>query len=863
MNVAPSDRSGHSSHFGELDPFAGERRARRWVSTPRGDRIELAQVADLLAHRWRFIVAVASVVFAAVIALTLVSRMAFRSSGRLYLGELGEPERRSAQSAESIDLSGDAHADVESEIEIITSRSLVSRAIYESGLNVRLTRAGWKPVRYWQWLASGRDASLLDGAPHELTVVAAALAPEVAKARKYELSFTSPNEYDLIGNERVLAHGQLGMPLELDGLSLSLEPGDGAPEAGARFEIVLNPIEEVTDRVLSVLDVSAPKALGAAEPAKVVTLRYTGETPAIAARFLRRLMLVYLERRQDWKTENATAAEEFVTRQLAGMRGSLDQIEQKLADYRTTNRVVVQDNEGKAMTEQLGKYEEQRVKARLEVSALSNIQLALRDPDPPIEAYLLGEAEDNVLEGLATSLSKARQELTDLEARFNPSAPDVREQRAQVDAQLGAIRNYVSSRLKRAQHNLESLNGIIAQFERRLTSVPGAELGLAQLARESEVYGRLYSYLLERQQQTAIVKASTISKNRVLDEPQLAHREATPKLGLRLASLPLGLLLGVAIVLVRGLLGRSYQGERDIRRGLAGLPVFATVPHYHAPRRRAPKRLPDPIFDPQRDLDPQFVEAFRSLRTHLYGALPSSACGVVLVTSPCPGDGKTTSTLALAALLAADGRRVLVIDADLRRPIHHVLLGSASERDLNSVLSGKAKLRDAVWQARLPVGQCHAIGALAPLPVELLSGDGMRRLLVEARTTYDFVIVDAPSLPAVSDAVVLAAQADCLLSVVRAHHTERRLADEHIERLHPLTEVHGLVLNGVEPRSVAHGSRPIDALPVSGRKLTLGALVGDAAPANEAAVELKGRAPDRDGRRAPASIQEALRERGV
>ncbi|MET0410614.1 MAG: GNVR domain-containing protein [Polyangiaceae bacterium] len=863
MIPAPSDRSGLNGHFHELEPFASERRSRRWVPTPRGDRIELGQVGDLLQHRWRFILAVAALLFAAVIVFTLLSPMAFRSSGRLYLGELGEPERRSAQSAEAIDLSGDAHADVESEIEIITSRSLIARAIYESGLNVALTHAGWKPVRYWQWRSSGRDASLLESAPRELTVVAAALAPTVAKPRKYELSFTSSSEYDLIAQERVLAHGRLGEPLDFDGLSLSLESGvDGTPEAGARFEIVLTPIEAVIDRVLGVLDVSAPKSLGASEPAKVVTLRFAAETPAIAARFLRRLMLAYLEQRQFWKTENATAAEEFVTRQLSGMRGSLDQIEQKLADYRTSNRVVVQDNEGKAMTEQLGKYEEQRVKARLEVAALSNIQLGLRDPNPPVEAYLLGEAEDNVLEGLATSLSKARQELTDLEARFNPSAPDVREQQAQVEAQLGAIRNYVGSRLKRAQHNLESLNGIIGQFERRLTSVPGAELGLAQLSRESEVYGRLYSYLLERQQQTAIVKASTISKNRILDEPQLAHREATPKLVFALGSLPLGLLLGVALVLLRGFLGRSFQGERDIRRGLAGLPVFASVPRYHAPLRRRPSRLPDPIFDPQRDLDPQFVEAFRTLRTHLYGSLPNGACGVVLITSPSAGDGKTTCALALAALLAADGRRVLLLDADLRQPIHHVLLGSTTERDLGSVLGGKSRLRDAVWQARLPAGQCHAVGALKPLSVELLTGDGMRRLLAEARASYDFVIVDAPSLPAVSDAVVLAAQVDCVLSVVRTHHTERRLADEHIERLHPLTEVHGLVLNCTERRSLTRGARPVDAVPIAGRELALGAIV-EAPPANEAAVELKARASDKDAKRAPASIQEALRERGL
>jgi tyrosine-protein kinase Etk/Wzc len=855
MTRASSDKSGINQ---QLDALAPEPRPRHWAPPAPSDRLELAQLVDLLRHHWRFILGVAGAVFACVIAATLFSRMEFRSSGRLYLGELGDSGRPAAQRPDEIDLSGDAHADVQSEIEIITSRSLVSRAILESGLNVDLTPAGWKPVRYWQWLSSGRDPALLDGVTRELGVERASLAPPIAKARRYELSFTGASEYEVFDAGRFVASGRLGETLEADGLSLTLTRGtDALPPPHAHYELTVTPIEEVTDRVLGVLDVSAAKTLGASEPAKVVTLRFTGATPALAARFLRRLMLVYLEQRQVWKAENATAAEAFVTRQLDGMRGSLDQIEQKLADYRSNNRGVTLDNEGKAMTEQLVKYEEQRVQARLEVASLSNIQLALRDPDPPVEAYLLGEANDTVLEGLATSLSKARQELTDLEARFNPSAPDVREQRAQVDAQLGAIRNYVSSRLRRAQHSLDSLNGIITQFEKRLTSVPGAELGLTQLSRESEVYGRIYSYLLERQQQTAIVKASTISRNRVLDEPELAHREATPKLALRLASLPLGVLAGITLVLLRGFLGGAFQGERDIRRSLGGASLLASVPRYRARRGRDRKQVPEPFFDPARDLDPDFVEAFRTLRTGLYGALAGGAGRIVLITSPCPGDGKTTCALALASLLAADGRRVLVLDADLRSPTHHALVGSQTESDLGSVLTGKARLREAVWQARVPSGQCHALGAREPLPVELLSSENMRRLLVGARATYDFVIVDAPSLPFVSDAVVLAGLADCVVSVVRAHHTSRRQTEEHLERLQPLSERHALVINCVTKGALLR-PRPIEAALAAQRPR----LAAPSEPgADEARPESKPRVQEL--KREPPLVPEAIRERGV
>ncbi len=133
-------------------------------------------------------------------------------------------------------------------------------------------------------------------------------------------------------------------------------------------------------------------------------------------------------------------------------------------------------------------------------------------------AFLMGEANDTVLEGMADSLTKERAKLADLEARFNEVAPDVREQRARVDAQLASVRSYVSSRAARAQDSLSSLGGLIQQLQEKLKTVPGAELGLSQLSRESEVYSRTYSYLLERQQQAAIIKAST-----PVEEPRPRH----------------------------------------------------------------------------------------------------------------------------------------------------------------------------------------------------------------------------------------------------------------------------------------------------------------------------------------------------
>jgi flagellar capping protein FliD len=124
----------------------------------------------------------------------------------------------------------------------------------------------------------------------------------------------------------------------------------------------------------------------------------------------------------------------------------------------------------------MSKYEQQRVAARLEVASLADMKRAVKNPQSRLEAFMLGEGNDSVLKELATSLSKARNELTDLEQRFNSASPDLQNQRAKVAAQQDMVRNYIDGRAARAQDNLSSLNTVIAQMEAKLKTVPGAEL---------------------------------------------------------------------------------------------------------------------------------------------------------------------------------------------------------------------------------------------------------------------------------------------------------------------------------------------------------------------------------------------------
>jgi Mrp family chromosome partitioning ATPase/uncharacterized protein involved in exopolysaccharide biosynthesis len=577
-----------------------------------------------------------------------------------------------------------------------------------------------------------------------------------------------------------------------------LVPGSkGALKTGAAFDLVVNPLDLEVDKALRSLHVTAPKESAGGESLNVVTLEFSSSSPRLSSEFLQKLMMAYLSERQAWKTEEARAAETFVNSQLASVRESLDRLQAKLADYRSGNGVVVLDDQAKAMVEQIGKYEEQRANARLQAAAFTDMKRALKAENPPMGAFLLGDANDKVLENMAESLSKAKEKLTDLESRFQDVAPEVRQQRVQVAAHLEAVRNYVSSRQMRAQSNLGTLHGIIGQFENKLKTVPGAELGLAQLTRESEVYSKTYSDLLERQQQAGIIKASTLSMNRILDIPEIPLREDSPLLPLRYAGIFVGALFGAAIVLAQSLFARTMQGQADLYRTVGPAPILASIP------RRPWKRKGAPVDLVAQFPNSRFTEAFRTLRIKLYSLRVGERGTVLVVTSPSASSGTTTCVRSLASVLCADGKSVLVVDANLRQSATNGVSDGPQEPGLRGYLRNDFGWLDVVRRIRQSFSLLFYMPSGGEDQPELLTSARMHRFLREARDTFDYVLIDCPSFPQASEALALSQMADGTLSVLRMHKTPRNLAFEHMAQISAATRFHAVVVSDSDITSSA------------------------------------------------------------
>lgn len=758
--------------------------------------LDLAQLWNVLREGKRAVALIAAGVFSLVMVVTLAARMEFTLSGSVYLGDLksngGIFDALSAQF-------GMEKGDVGTEVEILRSRELMTQAVLASGLNTRLTPNGWSRPRYWRWRLDQRDFRSLEGAWGELRAVSTQLTDLSGSSREVEITFKSPTEYEVREGDQQLGPGTLGKRVVLPGMELMLVAGvDKSPRTGNRYTLEVISIAAILEEVAEKFSAKAPKAMMGAQ-VNVVHLQLTWPWPYHGRMFLEELMRRYLTQNLAWKTEEAGAAENFLSKQLENIRASLDKAGSDLAEFKKDSTSIVLSEEAKLLIEQVGGFEQQRIAARLQVSALEQARAALAKGNVPTEAYLLGEAQDTVLMSMAQNLVKTQQEHKRLSEQFTPDYPLVREAQAALEAQLKGIRNYVNTRLTRAQEQVASLDGVIQRYAEKLKGLPDAELKLASLTREAEVYSKLYQFLLERQQQAALTKASTISKSRVLDPAILPSRESAPNAAFRtMLGLFLGLLCGISFVLVRWRLGTTFQSESEVRKTLPGIALFASIP-----RRVEDKKVEAAELRPfeaiSSDLRSPFAEAFRLLRTNLYYSGARDKDKVILVSSPGPGDGKTLTTLYLAGILAADGKRVLLVDGDMRKPSHHILLRQSQHPGLSGILTSETHWSETVHAVSSPFGEFSSIstGIVPPNPAELLSSPSLAAFLSEAKSRFDFIILDSPPFPLVSDALILAQYADRHLSVIRVGRTGRRIAEEHVRRLAAATPGYGLVVNDV------------------------------------------------------------------
>jgi tyrosine-protein kinase Etk/Wzc len=550
----------------------------------------------------------------------------------------------------------------------------------------------------------------------------------------------------LVGSALTLVAGSGGRYEVLDEDGASLVEGEvGKAASGGGVELFVTELRarpglELTlvrrrhDEVVA----SLQQGVRIAEKGKktgILQLSLEGESPRAIAATLDALASAYVRQNVERRSAEAEKTLAFLQTQLPVLRASLDAAEARLEGYRSTKGSVDVTLETQAAVARAVEIEKAASELKVE-------QAALRE-------------------------------------RFTEAHP-------------------AAAALAHKGRQLETER---AGLEARLRKLPEAELESARLVRDVKVANELYLTVLNKAQELRVVKEGTIGNVRVLDAAVVPARPVSPRKARALAlALLAGLGLGALAVFARRALEEGVEDPDAVERA-TGVSVNASVPHsagqQEAERGARRRREGAPLLavaDPK-DLA---VESLRSLRTSLQFALVESRNAIVAVGGPAPGVGKSFVSANLAHLLGEAGRRVLVVDADLRRGQLHRYFGVERGVGLSEAIAGEVALAEAIRKTASANVSLLTTGTLPPNPAELLGSERFQRLLADAAARHDLVLLDTPPILAVTDAALAARHAGVNLLVVRAgKHPMREIGAALRQLGRSGVRVQGIVMNDV------------------------------------------------------------------
>jgi tyrosine-protein kinase Etk/Wzc len=724
-------------------------------SAQQTDVIDLGALLGILLDRKYFIIGLTTLFMLVGVVYAVLSTPIYQATAMLQVEDGG------GASVPGLDDMGgmfESTSAAVTEIELLKSRSVIGEAVDSLKLDVisepnLFPFIGHRAFRKFTPINEGDLAEPSFGASSyawggESIDIFRFDVPKSAIGADFTLVALDNNGIALLNadGEQILK-GKVGQALSNNKFNLTVRTLHARP--GTEFTLVRQ------DRLNTIVELQA--AIGASEKGKdsgIINLSLQSDKPRYAEQVLDKVAAIYVHRNVDRNSAEAQKSLEFLEVQLPEIKKQLETAEQRFNDYQIKRQSINISLETQGVLEQVVKLETQ-----LQELGLKRLQMGLKF-----------KKNHPTYQGLVEQISA------------------VNEQKKQLVAEVGKL--------------------------------PETQQELLRLKRDVEVSNELYTMLLGKTQELDIVRAGTVGNVRIIDSAAVnTSKPVKPKKPLIVVMATiLGGMLAVAIVLVQKAINKGVEDPSEIEA--IGLPVYASVPYSDHQQKlmgfgkslRAKSRKAKAhakanailALDNPADLS---IEALRSLRTSLHFAMMEAKNNIIAISGPSPGVGKSFISINLAAVLAQSGKKVLIIDADMRKGYMQTQFGLKWDDGLSDYLSGRLTLDQITKPSAIEGLKVITRGQIPPNPSELLMHANFSKLVAEVSAAYDLVIIDTPPILAVTDPAIVSTHTGTTLLVVRFgqnHLREIELTRNRFEQNG--IDVKGVVFNGiVKKASNAYG----------------------------------------------------------
>jgi capsular exopolysaccharide synthesis family protein len=684
-----------------------------------------------------------------------------------------------------------------SQIQVLLSRQLAGEAVDQAGL--RLAPAPEQPYA---------------------TEIRNIVVGSSTSASSLRFTF-GPDGYAVQGSGSPVV-SRYGQPLEVDGVTLTVS---GQPRVSGTVYHVMSRDAAVGSLLGGLRATPRPHT-------DIIDVDYTGSEPHYAQTVANTVALAFQLHSAQNAQQQSKRRRVFLEEQLQQTGTQLQKAINDYSNYRSRRQVF--SSKEKASAQQSGLINIEMRRADLDAqkrtyeSLLAQSQRSRQSSEGSFRALMSapGTASNPVilqLYGRLNSYESARDSLTTAGAAG--SNPDLVAINSLIGSTTAKIVAAVRSQIQGLDAQIASLDTMKAGTAAEMSTGPATEAEEGQLSQQVQNIQKIEDRLQEEYQNAKMTEAVEAGQVEIVD---LAELPGGPLAEGRSRNIALGVLIGVMLgfgsaILVDGM-NTSIRRRDDIERllqvpGLAVIPRF--VPSASAARRIA-AALPSRSGNgngsrsrPQRasglvtvhDARSSSAEAYRTLRTNLMFSQAVQTLRTIVVTSPSPGEGKTTTASNLAVSFAQQGMRVLLADCDFRRAKIHSFFGVPRSPGLTELLLGQATQESVIRDASVTGLYLLTSGNLPPNPAELLGSETMRKILESLSEAFDLIVIDTPPLLAASDASILATLADGALLVVKAGATEIEAGQQALQQLSAVgARVVGVVLNDPDAKVQKYGA---------------------------------------------------------
>ena len=639
----------------------------------------------------------------------------------------------------------------------------------------------------------------------------------------FNLDYYDPTELD---TEVMILQSDLLALQVIRELGLDRRPqfGGTTPATASSLDLVVDPLQPDSSRTSALLGNFRGNLKVTLSPnTHIIKVSFRSPDKELTATVVNTLMNTYTENNFKSRFDSTMQASDWLSKQLVDLQMKVETSQEKLVRYQKEHEILGIDDKQNITTEKLDELNKELTSAESERMNKESVYRLVQAGDSDaiataastIDVAGLGGQSASLLETLRAKQADLRIQAAQLGTQFGPAYPKVAQlnnQLKELDAEILSESRKVAAKIREqymaALQRENMLHDALEKQKQEANKLNESSIQYSILKRDLDSNRQLYEGLMEKMKEAGVSAGLKSNNFRIVDVARVPTSPAEPNIPRNLAfGLMLGLTSGVGLAFLLEGLDNTVRTTEQAQM-ISGLAPLGMIPLGSRTAREGAnsKRLVIASSKEAVELitqvrpQSQMAEAYRALRTSLLLSNLGAPPKMIMITSALPQEGKTTTSINCAVVLAQKGVRVLLIDADLRRPSIHKILGMGPRSGLSNVLTGSAILEEAITcSSVLPNLSVLAAGTPPPNPAELLASANMRDMLEELRGQYDHIVVDTPPALSVTDAVVLSPRADAIVLVIRSAHTTKQALRRSRDILTQVNaKLSGVLLNAVD-----------------------------------------------------------------